>query len=362
METLKKLAQLPGAPPLEPGTTTTEFEVTWEAVILPKEACAGWRCPVKPVIAWMKANLTIVILLAVALLILPTAFVGSQLWNKKIRTSRETAANKAMTDLNALSVTYVLPSAFPGGAAISLPRPVPNAAISEFFKTQRDALDAQVAQVGAVARTINSAGHDPLVPGLFPEATDKLKIFQMVDLIVGKGDKPSVYQQLLNRINAGGPADPVRIAELLNEEEAKFIDGVRAKNNRDKLLPEEEMELKKKLIALRIGQYQARAAEISVYATPDCLPAGIPKEAPSEAPDPATCWEWQYDYWAVADLIKAVDAANTDPSGKRMSLDKATVKRIEKLTLDVAGAPTPVSITGRRTALRTSSMTCGTPR
>lgn len=302
----------------------------------------------KPVIAWMKANLTIVILLAVSLLILPTAFVGSQLWNKKIRTSRETAANKAMTDLNALSVTYVLPSAFPGGAAISLPRPVPNAAISEFFKTQRDALDAQVAQVGAVARTINSAGHDPLVPGLFPEATDKLKIFQMVDLIVGKGDKPSVYQQLLNRINAGGPADPVRIAELLNEEEAKFIDGIRAKNNRDKLLPEEEAELKKKLVALRIGQYQARAAEISVYATPDCLPAGIPKAAPSEAPDPATCWEWQYDYWAVADLIKAVDAANTDPSGKRMSLDKATVKRIEKLTLDVAGAPTPVSITGRK--------------
>ena len=305
----------------------------------------------KPVIAWMKANLTIVILLAVSLLVLPTAFVGSQLWNKKIRTSRETAANKAMSDLKALSVTYVLPAAGPGGAAISLPRPVPNAAISEFFKTQRDALDAQVAQVGTVAKKINSSGHEPLVAGLFPEATDKLKIFQMVDLIVGKDGKPSVYQQLLNKINAGGAADAVRIAEMLNEEEAKFIDGVRAKNNRDKLLPEEEAELKKKLVALRIGQYQARASEISVYATADCLPAGIPKAAPAEAPDPTTCWDWQYDYWMVSDLIKAIDAANTDKGGKRLTLDKATVKRIEHLTLDSSTGPTPVSITGRKTSV-----------
>jgi hypothetical protein len=40
LEQLRKLAQLPGAPALEAGTATTHFDVTWEAVILPKEAPA----------------------------------------------------------------------------------------------------------------------------------------------------------------------------------------------------------------------------------------------------------------------------------------------------------------------------------
>lgn len=302
----------------------------------------------KSVMTWIKANLTIVILLAVTVLVLPAAFVGSYMWNKKIRVAREAAASKAMTDLGALKLSYVLPSAFPGGTAVTLPMDVPNAGVSAFFKEHRDELEKQIAQVGDVAKRINSEGHEPLVAGLFPEATDKLKIFQMIDLLIGKDEKPSVYQMLLNRINAGGPADPVRIADLLEEEQARFTDAVKAKSNRDKLTAEEQQELDKKLVALRIGQYQNRAREISVYATADCLPRQVPVAAPAQAPDPATCWEWQFDYWTVQDLVRGVDAANTDSSGRRLTLDKATVKRIESIELPSSLAAIDPSITGRK--------------
>ena len=39
------------------------------------------------------------------------------------------------------------------------------------------------------------------------------------------------------------------------------------------------------LVALRIGQYQAHAGEISVYATKDCLLEVIPKSVPDSPAD-----------------------------------------------------------------------------
>ena len=43
----------------------------------------------KPVMDWIKANLAIVILSAVILLVIPTAFVGSTYWNNRIQKKRE---------------------------------------------------------------------------------------------------------------------------------------------------------------------------------------------------------------------------------------------------------------------------------
>src|SRR5207248_669255 len=52
-------------------------------------------------------------------------------------------------------------------------------------------------------------------------------------------------------------------------------------------------------------------------------------------------------YWMVSDLLRAIDAANTDAAGKRTTLDKSVVKRVERLELLPATGPTEPSITGR---------------
>ena len=41
LQDTQHLAPLPGSPAPEAGSTTTKFEITWDAVILPKAAPAG---------------------------------------------------------------------------------------------------------------------------------------------------------------------------------------------------------------------------------------------------------------------------------------------------------------------------------
>lgn len=322
----------------------------------------------KPVLAWMKANLTIVILSAVILLILPAAFVGTQMWNKHIRTKRQAEVDKAVTELNGLKISYAIPPTTPTGTATMVALDAPNAAVTAFFKEHRAKLEGEIAKVADAAKSINSRGHGPLVEGVFvtppapapgpdgqpaPDATpvetrvEPYKALELAEKVVGKPGAPSVYELLLKSINAGDAADPAKVAEALNDEAVRFADQVRAQANRDKLTNEEQAELNKKLTAIRLGMYQAHAAGLSVYATTDCLSGMIPAVIPPGTLDADTCFRWQYDYWLVSDLFKAIDAANTDESGRRTTLPSSVVKRVESVRFTPAMAATEASVTGR---------------
>jgi hypothetical protein len=337
---------------------------------------------VKSIMPWIKANVPIVVLSALILLVLPASFVGSSFWNKHIQRKRSDEANKAWQDLDGLKISYALPTVFPGGTPITKPLDAPNPNVSGFFREHRKALEDQVSKVAGVAKELNQGDHGLLVQGLFvapppppdaggappatgapvptgtpvpaavpgaptpaPNAVDPLKALELVDLMVGKGDKPSVYQQALNSIHAGGPADAVKVAEVLEEIRQQYMDKVKAQSNRTTLTPDEQTELTKKLVDARIGEYRQHAADLSVYATRDNLPR-IP---PSESPDAATCYLWHFDYWMVSDLLKAVDAANTF-NGQRTPVEQSVVKRIERITLDPAGGDSTASITGRKSS------------
>lgn len=327
----------------------------------------------KSVLAWMKANLPIVILSAVILLVLPAAFVGSSLWNSSIKKKREAEANKSLSNLKSLAISYQHPPATPSGQPVTYAADAPNARATEYFREHRKRLEEQVTKVAETAREINRDGHGLLVDGLFvmpaqpaegqppaegeaapeapaaPTSADPLKALELAEMIVGRGDRPSVYQQLLDRINAGKPADPVRIAERLTEAETQFKDAILAQSNRTTLTEDEQADLTKRLVDLRIGEYRRRAREISVYASIDNLPRSIPRDFPAETPDAYTCFEWHFDYWVISDLLRAIDAANS-PGGQRRSVSEAVVKRIVSMWIDRAGSATPPSITGRRSS------------
>src|ERR1043166_5466225 len=108
---------------------------------------------------WIKANLPIVVLSAVILLVLPAAFVGSSFWNKRIQRKREAEASKAVNDLKALSISYTLPSPFPGGTPTTKPLPVPNSTANNYFREHRQQLEEQVSKVADVAKQINQDHH-----------------------------------------------------------------------------------------------------------------------------------------------------------------------------------------------------------
>jgi hypothetical protein len=293
----------------------------------------------KGIMAWVKANLAIVILSGVIVVSLPTAFVASSMWNARIRVAREKDVNTDYRELETATVTYTIPAVEPGGADIALPF-APNAELTRWFKEQRDARGAQVEKVVSLATEINSAGHVPLVAGLFPEPSPTEGVFkklEMAELIVGKEGRPSAYEALLKGINAGPPADPSKAASDVEDLRTREVERMRAERGTDKMTPEEDAALQKKLAAHRIGIYQRRANEISVYAGMDAFVPLIP--AGGIPPEPKKTWEyfvWQWDYWVASDLVRAIGTANSE-GGRPMPLERAPVKRL--LEVKIADLP-----------------------
>lgn len=286
----------------------------------------------KNILPWIKSNTAIVVLSALILLILPAAFVGSSMWNSKIRKNREKTVTAAMSQLDAAKVTYTTPPAVPGGKPIEFPWPAPNKVATDHFRQLRTMIDGAVKQIHVEAEAINKQGHEPLLDGVFPKPASAARTLEFTELLVTKSDKQSAYQKLLDSIKAGPAADPVKVKDVLREADTQAMDKLKAERNTDKMTEEEYKAHLDRLVKLRIGQYKEHAKSISVYATTDCLPAGVPKVIPPEPPAVTDCWKWQEDYWAVRDLLTAVKEANL-VDGKSVGVDRSVVKRIEQLTL-----------------------------
>jgi len=231
---------------------------------------------VNKILPWIKSNTAIVVLSALILIIIPAGFVGSSMWNSRIRKGREKAVTEKNSALDALKVTYTLPPSVPGGQAIPFPWGAPNKAATDYFRENRTRIEEQIKRITVEAEAINKLGHTALIDGVFPTPADKTKTLDFTELLVGKGDKPSAYQQLLDKIKAGGPADPIRVRDVLVEADQQAIAKKKATSNSDKFTPEEQKAHDETLSKIRIGQYKFHANDISVYATKDCLPAGIP--------------------------------------------------------------------------------------
>lgn len=304
----------------------------------------------KNLMPWIKANLPIVVLSVLILLILPAAFVGSSMWNSKIKKGREKVVKENETALGAAKVSYTLPPTVPGATTVPFAWPAPNPIATAYFRENRAKIEEQIKKVTVEAEAINKAGHVPLVDGVFPAPADKTKTLDFAEALVGKTDsagkelKPSAYQVLLDRIKAGPAADPVKVAEILNSAKESEVAKLQAGQNRTQFTPEEQAKLDDSLAKIRIGQYMSHAKDISVYATKDAFPGNILRAVPGEPPNVDNCWHWQEDYWYLADLLDAVYAAN----GQKTGVDQAVVKRIEQIALMPLGDPSTGTLTGRK--------------
>lgn len=308
----------------------------------------------KPVLAWVKSNLVIVILTVVILILLPTAWFLSNMWDTKIRTAQEKQAKDQYQKLAALKVNYTLPQLDPKAQPVSH-NEVPNLALINWFKEQRDVLTTQANAVvkkaedfnkgvGPDAASVGRTEHKPLVEGVFP-AGEQAKIDEMEDALLGNRGRPNPYREMLKEVRAGDPADPVALAESLTEYRTREIDKITA-GKRD-LTPEEQTTLAKQMTDRRVGEYQARAAAVSFYASMNVLPknrqaAFVPTGAHLDQNNLnlADMFLFQWDYWIMKDIFAAIKLANT--TGNTIAnVDRAVVKRIEKLEITL-----PVARTG----------------
>lgn len=326
----------------------------------------------KPVLAWVKANWIIVVLSVVILAAFPVAFVFSSGWNKKIKTAQETAANNELKKVQAAKVEYVVPSYVPGTEPVSL-RAEPNRILTRWFKEHRERLAGEAGSVveravnfnkgvGAEAAALGRTPHTPLVEGMFPggaDQTDRIRAFEDAILAEKGGSDP--YGELLRGIGADQPAPASRVYDVLADLRAREVE--RITENRRDLTPEEEETVSKALQDRRFAEYRAVARQLGVYASPDIfIPASyeannqggrrgrgnsldlvrytgrpalrdIDALAQRAEDKPWKYFLWQWDLWAISDVLAAVKQVNAPAVRAGTGVEEAVVKRIVRMGL-----------------------------
>lgn len=303
----------------------------------------------KPVLAWVKANLWIPVFSLIAIIVLAGGWVGSSAWNKSIRTTREKKAHDFMSKLK-VNVAYTELAMEPNESPIARTE-APNERVTEWFRNRRAQQLEQGKKVVELAQQRNMADHRPLLEGLLPEPPPgelQAKTLQFVRMLVpgGRGAEPSAFEALLRSHGGIGPPASEQIAAVLRDVQQREKDRLRAGARTGEEISEaEEKVIEKKLVDQRIGEYRRRADQGSFYATIDHIfprTAGsgtvrfgpvIPREIPATPPTLEQCFAWQFDYWVVADVLKAISKANSDAGGSRTLIPDSIVKRI--ITLEI---------------------------
>lgn len=292
----------------------------------------------KKLTTWVKSNWLIVVMCVLILVAPPAFYVGANAWNKKIQTSRQAEVKSDWDKLARAPVTYSAPTALPGEQAIEVRR-VPHAQVTAYFKELRERRANQIAEVVALALERNEGERHVLVEELLPtppERNDQVLRLAMQKRVVGTATEPSAIEVMLTDLNAGRPPDAEDLGTLLGEFRAGEFEKYEAEFGVAEMTKEKEKELNEALVKRRIGEYQRRASELTVYADPSVMPTNIPR-AEEGLPDIVDCFLWQWDLWVVQDVLEGIERANMSATGERSSVPEAPVKRI--LRLETLRAP-----------------------
>lgn len=322
----------------------------------------------KDILAWVKSHIVIVISCILILAVLPTAFFFSKTWHEKLLKNVQTKADAELAKTK-VSVTYALPKVDPKVQPVTMSG-APNQKLTDFFAKTREQMLAEVEKlstkganfnrgVGPQAQGVGRSEFKPLVDGLFPKPAltpeqikqgasrevEQIKLNDMEDSLLGKAGKPNPYQQLLDGIRAGQPPSGEHVFQILKDVNDREKERITA-NSRE-LTPEEQKALAQLLKDRRLGEYQAIARSLGVYADINIFPSSggadasgsrrpadsalslMPTRAiPAKQLNLGRVFIWQWDLWTLSDFFNAVRLANTGKDGKLMGVDQGVVKRI----------------------------------
>lgn len=293
----------------------------------------------KKVLAWAKANLIVVASLAVIVVSLPVSYVLSSGWNKKITEAEQKRVQAELGKVNNKELSYTIPPVMPDDEPVRL-KAAPNEQLIEWFAQQNEAVQAQAQTVAQAAEAFNQQGRTPLVEGLFPEPADddarQLKPIDFVRALEGGPGVVSVYEQLVDSIDAGMPRDPEQILARLEDERTRLINDLERQRGPGPLTPDEESKLIEELVARRLGEVQRDAKRYSVFADAGMLAdaVGPPLTGLANNPSLSVLFGYQWNLWTVQSLLDGIAAANRDERGRLTRVEDSIVKRVKSIGLD----------------------------
>mgnify|MGYP003638590261 FL=1 len=303
------------------------------------------------IIAWVKANLLIVISSALILILLPTGWFFSSSWNKSIQEAATEAYNKEKRSLTTAStIDYSLPPVLKGEEDLSENR-APNSIVTSFYKNAKAERQSQVAEVVERGTSFNKADHIVPVENLLPDAGSQSDLrkqgTRLSELVAGTPEAPSLYARLLRKLNAGDAPDPTTLAASLAQFKSQQQAAYAATSSDGRVSQEQTKALEQDLIKRRLGEYASQAGSIAFYCPTWAIQTPAPEAGYSFVPDGIASaqqngigydsiteplvYTWVWDYWVISDILKAVATGNIDASGVALSVPDAPVKHVERI-------------------------------
>jgi len=280
----------------------------------------------KPVLAWVKANVVSVVLLAVTLVALPTMLIIGSSMSRALRAEVQADLGRQMREVSGATVEYAVEPIIPGAPAYSTRMP-PNEATTNALKALLERTAEEAAAVRAMVVEFNRRDKRVLLEGLFPEPESAIARPERLDAMVRVW--AGAHAALLERYGAGSPpsqADAMRqLREIAFRVEQDMTGG-----RPDVTLNEEQVAaMRERMTQERINLYTSRASRLRFYANPGVF-AGVTAWTETTPPPLETVWEWQWRYWVQEDIVRAVANANEGAS----SLLDGPIKRIERVEVD----------------------------
>ena len=299
-----------------------------------------------PILNWIKAHLLIVIMCAVAVIVLPIVLYASTAWNNSIAAQ----INKRVTDqeqkINRVSsAQVVIKPLAPGAKSIETSMAL-NATMLEEYRSIREAIKDDATALERWVVQVNRAGkEDQLVPGLLPEPP-RTQMNELPFRIHGAFIR--AHEELLRRSGAGMPLTPDLVEEQLVELERNFRRTQFNVGPEVSLTEVERTKLLEAMTARRLAIYAQGSQEYTVFA--DLNVFGLDAWEDQKAPDRFRWYEWQHTYWVNADIVAAVQRANTI-DGERATVignPSSVIKRLVNVSPDRVFPPNTTEESMRR--------------
>lgn len=293
----------------------------------------------KGVLSWLKSNVLLVILAILTVVPLPVAWYFASGMNRSLVEGRQQDAQRVLRDVQGVTVEYQLEPLTPEQEPVSYSSP-PNQKVTEHFKAEQDRRLAQVETVKSAAIEYNRRGRGPLVEGLFPEPVgeSQLKRNEMARRAAAADTRDSAYNQLLRNLRIRPPVNGEELASLIQVQRDRKVSEVTGDQGEQALSEKQREQINGQMLDLRITRYRTHAIDTAFYGSLDVLPPSVPRSAPVSPPPLEQCFEWQFDYWLIEDLLHALSRANADldATGNGGNVVSGVVKRVDRIDIDPA--------------------------
>lgn len=276
----------------------------------------------RQVLAWVKANVFIVVFSVVMIAALVALPIVSGGLNGSVRDRVQERVNKK-NEIEKFEKTNVVLQ-MPDGTEESWTTVVNEDLIDQYrayVEAERDDAD----QIVAKAVSFNSKDRSTVMPELFPTPRGQIEV-----LPLRYWERLTVaYDELLVRVNAGMPPVGSDPAERLQRQRRSYIIDRIQKTEGDELTVKEEEELREYLAGIRLGIYSDAADRIGFYLDRAQLPIPAWNQNVRYHENLDLLFSWQWDYWVVEDVLEAIADANAGAGSVRV----APVKRILSIGL-----------------------------